>query len=166
MPAPADDPKPTDPTPTDPTPDPTDPKPADPDGGDGIRDGHGQRGVALGKYQRDIKAKDDEIERLKQQLEDATKADSDGQKAIAEVEALKRQLADERLDGSLVQAGCVDTKAARARLDDFGGDVAKLKDSCPYLFRQTGTSGVSPSGSGDTTAEQRRAKARAAAGLK
>lgn len=137
------------------------------DGGDGgILDSHGQRGIAVGKYQRDIKAKDDEIAALKAQLEAAGKAGDDGQKAMAEVEKLKQQLADERLDGSLAKEGCVDTKAARARLDDFGGDVAKLKESCPYLFRQAGTSGVSPAGSGDITAEQRKARARAAAGLK
>ncbi|MFR5092565.1 MAG: hypothetical protein ACLTDR_11690 [Adlercreutzia equolifaciens] len=47
-------------------------------------------------------------------------------------------------------SGCVDVKAAKARLADFDGDVAKLKESCPYLFeekpKQTGSTGKPPAG--------------------
>ena len=132
----------------------------------GVLDSHGQKGVALGKYKRDIQAKDDEIAELKRQLEAASAKAGEGDRALEEVNKLRQELKDKDLDASLAQLGCVDTKAARARLSDFGGDVEKLRDSCPYLFKASGTSGLRPAGSGNATAEQRRSKARAAAGLK
>lgn len=133
---------------------------------EGMLDSHGQKAVALGKYQRDMKAKDDEISKLKKQLEDAAGKADEGSKAMDEVNKLRQELKDRDLDMSLASLGCVDAKAARARLDDFGGDLEKLRESCPYLFRTSGTSGVMPSGSGNQTAEDRRRRARAAAGLK
>ena len=58
-------------------------------------------------------------------------------------------------------AQCDDAQAARALLDDYDGDVDKLKAECPYLFgkeKKTGTTGAKPTGAaGDDDAELDRA---------
>ncbi len=39
--------------------------------------------------------------------------------------------------------------AAKALLEDYDGDVAKLKEACPYLFdagKKTGATGIKPAG--------------------
>ena len=136
-----------------------DPEPED----GGLKDKHGEDAINRGRYDRDIKAKDDEIAALKKQLEEAgTKAKS-GEDALKEVQQLKQQLADEKVDRALEGAGCINLKAAKALLDDYKGDVAKLKEACPYLFKkQTGSTGAKPGGA-PSTSEERRKRAKEAA---
>ena len=107
-------------------------------------DKHGEPAINKGRYDRDMKAKDDEIAALKKQLEEANGKAETGDKALKEVADLKAQLADEKLDHLLQVAGCVNAKAAKALLPDYDGDVSKLKEDCPYLFKakQTGTTGT------------------------
>lgn len=73
----------------------------------------------------------------------------------AEIEALRKDQADQQLDFSLERAGVRNVKAARALLDDYEGDVAKLKEAVPWLFeepkpnptpQQTGATGLEPQG--------------------
>ena len=100
------------------------------DGGE-VADKHGRPGVNREKYARDMKAKDDKIAELKKELDD-----------------LKAEMAGERVAHKLEMAGCRNVKAAKALLDDYDGDVDKLKEGCPYLFegKKAGSTGLKPEG--------------------
>lgn len=143
----------------------TDPKASEPSASGDPIDKHGEPAINKGRYDRDMKAKDDEIAALKAQLEEANGKVETGDKALKEVEQLKEQLADEKVTHSLDAAGCVNAKAAKALLPDYDGSVEKLKEDCPYLFgqHQTGSTGGRPGGAPSSREELAR-KAREAAG--
>ena len=133
-----------------------DPKPAaEGQGGEEgeVKDKHGQPGINREKYQRDIEAKDKQIAELQAQLDEKSKTEEGRAALKAELDKLKADMADERTDHRLELAGCLNAKAAKALLGDYGGDVAKLKDACPYLFgtekKQTGSTGARPEGPAD-----------------
>lgn len=140
-----------------------DPKPAaeGQGGGEGeVKDSHGQPGINREKYQRDIAAKDKEIANLKAQIAEAAKTE-EGRKALEEkIAKLEADQKDERVTHKLELAGCRNTKAAKALLDDYDGDVAKLKEDCPYLFsdgknKQTGSTGLKPDGDADKALDEK-----------
>lgn len=140
-----------------------DPKPAaeGQGGGEGeVKDNHGQPGINREKYQRDIAAKDKEIADLKAQIAEAAKTE-EGRKALEEkIAKLEADQKDERVTNKLELAGCRNTKAAKALLDDYDGDVAKLKEDCPYLFsdgknKQTGSTGLKPDGDADKALDEK-----------
>ena len=119
---------------------------------EGLKDKHDEPAINRGRYDREMKAKDAEIAELKKQLGEAKKGAADGATAIKRVEALEAQLADKEVTHALETAGCVNDKAAKALLDDYEGDVSKLKEACPYLFKQTkqiGSTGYRPGGAPD-----------------
>ena len=138
----------------------TEPKPADqkPDGADGkggaddgdIKDSHGQPGINKERHDREIAEKDAKIAELEGKLDEAAKTEEGRADLKAEIDKLRAEQAEERTAHKLEMSGCVDVKAAKARLADFDGDVAKLKESCPYLFgekpKQTGSTGKPPAG--------------------
>lgn len=133
-----------------------DPKPAaeGQGGGEGeeVEDKHGQPGINREKYQRDIEAKDKQIAELQAQLDEKSKTEEGRAALKAELDKLKADMADERVDHKLELAGCLNAKAAKALLGDYGGDVAKLKEACPYLFgaeKKTGSTGLKPEGGAD-----------------
>lgn len=121
-------------------------------GGDGnVEDKHGQPGINREKYNRDMAAKDKEIAELKAQVAEAAKTE-EGRKALEErIAKLEADQKDERITHKLEMAGCLNPKAAKALLDDYDGDVDKVKEACPYLFsdgknKQTGSTGLKPDG--------------------
>lgn len=118
--------------------------------GDGeVKDSHGQPGINREKYQRDIEAKDKQIAELQAQLDERSKTEEGRAALKAELDKLKADMADERTDHRLQLAGCLNAKAAKALLGDYGGDVDKLKEGCPYLFgaeKRTGSTGLKPQG--------------------
>ena len=119
------------------------------DGGEGVEDKHGQPGINREKYQRDIEAKDKQIAELQAQLDEKSKTEEGRAALKAELDRLKADMADERTDHRLELAGCLNAKAAKALLGDYDGDVAKLKEGCPYLFgaeKKTGSTGLKPEG--------------------
>lgn len=133
-----------------------------------LTDRHGQLAISAGKYEREMAAKDARIRELESQAHEAAKSEE-------RYQALKKELDEERASWQadkvrykLEAAGCVNAKAAMAVLEDYDGDVDKLKAECPYLFAQdkprAGSTGL-PTGGAPDAAEARRAKARAAAGL-
>ena len=107
-------------------------KPQDPQGGEGAT-------VNRHQYERDIANRDKTIGELKAEVERLKGEGGKAAEAMKAVEDLKAQLADERVNAKLAGAGCVNDKAAKALLDDYEGDVAKLKEACPYLFGQQKT---------------------------
>ena len=125
--------------------------PTGPTGGpdDGVVDKHGQPGINWERHEKEIAAKDKEIADLKKQIAESA-ATEEGSKALEEkIAKLEAAQAEERTAHKLEMAGCVDVKAAKARLDDFDGDVAKLKGECPYLFqaeKKKGSTGLDPKG--------------------
>lgn len=119
------------------------------DGGEGVEDKHGQPGINREKYQRDIEARDKQIAELRAQLDERSKTEEGRAALKAELDKLKADMADERVDHKLELEGCLNAKAAKALLGDYGDDVAKLKEGCPYLFeikKQTGSTGIKPEG--------------------
>ena len=120
------------------------------EGGD-VRDSHGQPGINKERHDREMAEKDARIKELEDALEEASKTAEGREELASKIEELKGELAGERVDHSLEMAGCLNAKAAKAVLPDYDGDVAKLKDACPYLFsaeRKTGTTGARPEGAG------------------
>lgn len=74
-----------------------------------------------------------------QQVEDAQQQGSEAQGE------------DERIEFSLLLAGCRNVKAAKAVLEDHGGDVDALKEAEPWMFadapaKQSGKTGLSNAG--------------------
>lgn len=117
-------------------------------------DNHGQPGINREKYRRDMKAKDEEIAQLRAQLEEKSKTEEGRADLQKQIDELKAKREDEALTYALRDAGCRDPKAVQAAkvlIGDYEGDVAKLKDGCPFLFstqsKQTGSTGVKPAGS-------------------
>ncbi|OUP37958.1 hypothetical protein [Olsenella sp. An188] len=140
-----------------------DPKPAaeGQGGGEGeVEDKHGHPGINREKYQRDMAAKDKEIAELKAQVAEAAKTE-EGRKALEErIAKLEADQKDERITHKLEMAGCLNAKAAKALLDDYEGDVAKLREACPYLFsdgkaKQTGSTGLKPDGDAEKALDEK-----------
>lgn len=114
-----------------------------------VTDSHGQPGINKERHDREIAEKDAKIAELEAKLEESAKTAQGRADLKAEIDALKKEQAEERIAHKLELAGCVDVKAAKARLDDFDGDVDKLKSECPYLFeekRKPGTTELPPTG--------------------
>lgn len=122
-----------------------------------VTDKHGHPGISEGKYNRDIAAKDAEIADLRKQLDEAIKTE-EGRKALeAKISKLEADQADERVTHKLEMAGCKSVKAAKALLEDYEGDVGKLKAEHPYLFeaeKPQGSLGVKPGGAAKMTRKQ------------
>ncbi len=116
-----------------------------------LKDKHGQEGISKAKYEREMAAKDAEIEELKKQVSEAVKTE-EGRKALEEkLKGFETNQADMRTEYELKLAGCRDdnaVKAAKALLSDYEGDITKLKTACPYLFevKKTGSTGGKPAG--------------------
>jgi hypothetical protein len=74
------------------------------------------------------------IAELESQVAEAARSKEAEARLTAEIEALRKDQASQQLDFSLERAGVRNVKAARALLDDYEGDVAKLKEAQPWLF--------------------------------
>lgn len=107
--------------------------------------------VSRHKYERDTGKLQAEVDELK--------AENEGYKALRdEFEQWKSSQEAEKSEKALKDAGCIDVKAASARLPEFDGDISKLKEECPYLFASTDntkSTGGNPKGKpgGDGTAK-------------
>ena len=132
----------------------TEEKPAEAQGGEDVKDSHGQPGINREKYQRDLKAKEDEIAELRKQLDEKSKTEEGRAELQKQIDELKAKAADDATTYALKDAGCnaKAIKAAKALLPDYEGDVDKLKAECPFLFseeKKTGTTGLKPEGAAD-----------------
>lgn len=117
-----------------------------------IKDSHGQPGINKERHEKEIAAKDAKIAELEAQVAKAAETKEAREKLEKDIADLKAEQAEERMTYKLELAGCKDVKAAKARLDDFDGDVDKLKSGCLYLFekeKQTGRAGGKPGGAPD-----------------
>lgn len=131
-----------------------DPKPkADPKGddgnGEGVKDSHGQPGINKERHDKEVEKLNAEIAKLKAEAKDAAENKAKREEYEKKVSDLEAKMADSETTHRLELAGCRSVKAAKALLDDFGGDVSKLKAEHPYLFeaeKQTGRAGGKPGG--------------------
>lgn len=135
---------------------------------EGQEGGDGKAGATVNrhKYERELAAKDKEIEGLRAQIAESAKTEEGRKELQKQVDDLKADMADKETTYRLELAGCKNAKAAKALLGDYDGDVDKLKAECPYLFedkqKKTGATGGKPAG----TASDLDAKLDKAFGLK
>lgn len=126
--------------------------------GEGIKDKHGQPGINKERHEKEMAAKDAEIAKLQEQLAEAAKTEEGRKELQKQIDEMKASQADERVTHKLEMAGCKNTKAAKALLDDYDGDISKLKEACPYLFedeKQKGKTGGKHIGSAGKSIEDK-----------
>lgn len=109
-------------------------------------------------YERAIGERDARIAELEAQVAEAAKSAEAAEGLRAQIAELKAQGESDRVDFALRLAGARNLKAARAVLDDHGGDMDALVAAEPWLFSQpagasqltsqnlSGTTGVEPAG--------------------
>ena len=108
---------------------------ADAAGGAGDGDiGASAADEATTAYERAIAERDAKIAELQSQVAEAAQSAESAKALNREIAALKKQAADERVDFHLQLAGCRNTKAARAVLSDYDGDIEAMKAAEPWLF--------------------------------
>ncbi len=115
-----------------------------------VKDKHGQPGINKERHEKEMAAKDAEIAKLKAEIAKAAETKEGREKLEKRIAELEAAQADERVNHKLEMAGCKNLKAAKALLEDYDGDVPKLKTECPYLFeeeKQRGKTGGKPAGS-------------------
>lgn len=123
-----------------------------------VKDKHGQPGINKERHEKEMAAKDAEIAKLQEQLAEAAKTEEGRKELQKQIDEMKASQADERVTHKLEMAGCKNTKAAKALLDDYDGDVPKLKEACPYLFedeKQKGKTGGKHIGSAGKSIEDK-----------
>ena len=112
-------------------------KPHDPDGGEGK-----DTTPNLHKLERDVANRDKRIAELLAELKAKEEGGNDLEARIAAMEKQLSESATEaanaKADAALTAAGCVDCELARTALEAFDGDVGKLKEAKPYLFKSQG----------------------------
>lgn len=121
-----------------------------------VKDKHGQPGINKERHDKEMAEKDAKIAELQAQIDEASKTEEGRKNLQEEIEKLKAEQAEERVNHKLEMAGCVNAKAAKALLDDYDGDVTKLKDACPYLFegeKKSGSTGGKPAGAASTSVD-------------
>lgn len=134
-------------------PEPKDPKPGEGEApeDDDLKDKHGQPAINKERHDKEVAELNAEIEKLKAEAAEAAENKAKREEYEKKVSDLEAKMADSEVNHKLELAGCKSLKAARALLDDFDGDVAKLKAEHPYLFdddkqKQSGSTGGKPGG--------------------
>lgn len=108
-------------------------------------------GVDVSAYEAQIAERDGRIAELEAQVAEAAKTAEATEQLKSQIEELKRQGESDRLDFELQLAGCRNVKAARAVLEEHGGDVSALKAAEPWMFKdepakQSGKTGLANAG--------------------
>lgn len=85
-------------------------------------------------WEKAVADRDEKIAALEAQVAEAAKNAETAEKLRGEIAELKAQGESDRIDFLLQLAGVRNVKAARAVLDDHGGDVDALKKAEPWLF--------------------------------
>ena len=96
--------------------------------------GQSQVGGETPDYEKQIAERDEKIASLEVQVAEAAKNAETAEQLRGEIAELKAQGESDRIDFKLQLAGVRNIKAARAVLDDHGGDIDKLKAEEPWLF--------------------------------
>lgn len=139
------------------------------DGGDEIRDGQAPQApggagapgaTALeAELEAAIAARDERIAELEEGIAEAARTAEGAERLRAEMDELRRAGDEQRIGFELQLAGARSVKAARALLDDHGGDVESLKAAEPWLFgagAPAGATGLPAAGAADDAGTQMR----------
>ena len=102
-------------------------------------------------YEALLAERDARIVELEGAIAEAAKSAEAAEALRAEMDELRRQGEEQRVEFELTMAGARNVRAARALLDEHGGDVSKLKEAEPWLFegaapRQGGKTGLPNAG--------------------
>ena len=102
-------------------------------------------------YEALLAERDAKIAELEGAIAEAAKSAEAAEALRAEMDELRRQGEEQRVEFELTMAGARSVRAARALLDEHGGDVSKLKEAEPWLFegavpRQGGKTGLPNAG--------------------
>lgn len=120
-------------------------------------DSHGQPGINKERHDKEVADLKAQIEALKAEAADAAEQKAKRGEFEQKAADLEARLADAQVTHSLEMAGCRNVKAAKALLEDYDGDVAKLKAGAPYLFgteKQTDSTGYKPTGAASAADEK------------
>ena len=85
-------------------------------------------------WEKAVAERDEKIASLEAQVAEAAKNAETAERLRGEIAELKAQGESDRIDFRLQLAGVRNVKAARAVLEDHGGDVDTLKEAEPWLF--------------------------------
>lgn len=85
-------------------------------------------------WEKAITERDEKIAELEAQVAEAAKNTETAEQLRNQIAELKAQGESDRIDFKLQLAGVRNVKAARAVLEDHGGDVDTLKEAEPWLF--------------------------------
>lgn len=99
-----------------------------------IKDSHGQVGINKERHDKEVAELKKTIKELQEKLDEQAKTAAGREEMGKEIAELKQKLADNEVKHELELAQCRNVKAAKALLDDYEGDVAKLKAAEPWLF--------------------------------
>ncbi len=94
-------------------------------------------GVDAAAFEAQLAERDSRIAELEAQIAEASKNAETADGLRAEIAALKAQGESDRIEFKLQLVGCRNVKAAKAVLDDHGGDVDALKAAEPWMFAET-----------------------------
>ena len=114
--------------------------------------------VDASAYEAQIAERDGRIAELEAQVAEAAKTVEATEALKSQIEELKKQGESDRLDFELRLAGVRNVRAARAILDEHGGDVSALKEAEPWLFsdepkRRSGKTGLANAGAATDAAK-------------
>ena len=107
---------------------------------------HAKAEVDPAAYEAQLAERDARIAELEGQIAEASKNTETADALREEIAALKQQGESDRVDFELKLAGCRNVKAARAVLEDHGGDVDALKEAEPWLFSKNTETGNGKTG--------------------
>jgi len=110
-------------------------------------------------YEEQLAERDRRIAELEAQIADAAKTAETAEALRGELAEVKAQGESDRIDFALQLAGVRNVKAARAILDEHGGDIDALKAAEPWLFadasqKQTGKTGLPNAGTATDEGKQ------------
>ena len=110
-------------------------------------------------YETQIAERDERIKALEAQVADAAKTAETAEQLKSKIEELRVQGESDRIEFELRLAGCRNVKAARAVLDDHGGNVSALKEAEPWMFadapaKQSGKTGLPNAGAAKDSEKQ------------
>lgn len=121
-------------------------------------------------WEKAVAERDEKIAELEAQVAEAAKNTETVEQLRNQIAELKAQGESDRIDFKLQLAGVRNVKAARAVLEDHGGDVDTLKEAEPWLFadvpakQQGGKTGL-PNAGASTDAGKTMRRWRRLAGL-
>ena len=134
---------------------------------EGVKDSHGQEGINKERHDKQVAALNKQIADLTAQLNEASKTEKARDELNKKIQTLTADIEAERTEWQLEKAGCRNVKLAAKALEDYDGDIAKLKAECPYLFeddKPKGATGLKPEGA-PTADDAQLAKMREIAGI-